>query len=160
MPQGRKNQKGSNHMQFLNRHLFQFVAILLVTVTLVACGGGGNNEQEGRNRSTDEQPASGAQQSAAANEAGTTVNIIARDFEFSLDSNTISAGTTQFVLTNEGSMPHDFAITVNGERYKTEMLKPGESGSVTVELAAGSYEYVCTVPGHDMLGMKGTLIVS
>lgn len=160
MPQGRKNQKGSNHMQFLNRHLFQFVALLLVTVTLVACGGGGNNEQEGRNRSTDEQPASGAQQSAAANEAGSTINIVARDFELKFDVSTVAAGAITFVLTNEGSMPHDFAITIDGKRYKTEMLKPGESGSVTVELAAGSYEYVCTVPGHDMLGMKGTLVVS
>jgi nitrite reductase (NO-forming) len=147
-------------MQFLNRHLFQIVVPLLVAVTLVACGGG-NNEREGRNRSTNEQPASSAQQSAANQAAaGTTVNVIARDFEFNLDSNAISAGTTQFVLTNEGSMPHDFAITVNGERYKTEMLKPGESGSVTVELAAGSYEYICTVPGHDILGMKGTLTVN
>jgi plastocyanin len=149
-------------MQYINRHVFQIVTLLFVTLTLVACGGG---EREARNRAADEQPANSAQQSAPqqsaiASAADTTVNVVARDFEFILDTNTAAAGTITFLVANDGSMPHDFAITIDGERHKTEMIKPGSSGSLTVDLQAGSYAYICTVPGHDILGMKGTFTVN
>ncbi len=36
------------------------------------------------------------------------------------------------------------------------MLKPSKSASLTVTLAKGkTYTYICTVPGHAQLGMKG-----
>ena len=36
----------------------------------------------------------------------------------------------------------------------------GQSKDLTVTLAAGSYTYICTLNGHDQLGMKGTLTVN
>lgn len=154
-------------MQTINRKLFQMMTLLLLTIVLVACGGSREsnnmNNHNGNNHSSNDQPASVAQQPSgdtAANTAGTTVNVIARDFEFIMDANSAAAGATTFAVTNEGSMPHDFAITVNGERYQTKMLQPGESDVITVELPAGSYEYICTVPGHDVLGMKGTFTIN
>ena len=42
----------------------------------------------------------------------------------------------------------------------TSPLKNGESGSVTFTAGApGKYYYICTVPGHALQGMQGTLIV-
>ncbi|HEX9845145.1 MAG TPA: plastocyanin/azurin family copper-binding protein, partial [Candidatus Nitrosotenuis sp.] len=39
-------------------------------------------------------------------------------------------------------------------------MKPGESGEVTFTAGApGTYYYICTVPGHSALGMKGSFIV-
>jgi plastocyanin len=151
--------KKGNYQMFFKNHFMQIVAVLLVSVMLAACGGG---ERESRNRSADEQPVAqqSAQRSSEGNEAGATVNVVARDFEFILDANSAAAGTVSFAVTNEGSMPHDFAITIDGERYKTEMIPAGSSASLTVDLPPGTYEYICTVPGHDILGMKGTFTVN
>ena len=91
---------------------------------------------------------------------GPSVNVAARDFAFSLDTAEIKAGTVTFVVKNNGSMPHDFEIRGDGVTQKTEMLDPGETASLTVDLQPGTYTYVCTVGGHNFLGMKGTFTVS
>jgi plastocyanin len=144
-------------MQFIYQRSVQLVTLLFLSIALVACGGG---EREARNRDGAEPHASAPQAVGAANTAGTPVNVVARDFEFLLDTNSTGAGPVTFVVTNEGSMPHDFAITIDGERQKTAMIQPGSSASLTVDLQPGTYEYICTVPGHDILGMKGTFTMN
>ncbi len=44
---------------------------------------------------------------------------------------------------------------------KTPILGPGESHTVTFNAPseAGEYTYVCTFPGHYIIGMKGVLVV-
>ena len=43
---------------------------------------------------------------------------------------------------------------------KTKLLGPGESDTVTFAAPApGTYDYLCTFPGHVMTGMRGTLTV-
>lgn len=40
------------------------------------------------------------------------------------------------------------------------VLNPGENATITVPAtAAGTYTYICTVPGHYAAGMKGTLTI-
>ena len=59
-----------------------------------------------------------------------------------------------FKVTNKGPPKHDFKIAGK----KTKMLKHGKSATLTVTLKKGKkYTYICTVPGHAQLGMKGTL---
>ena len=70
------------------------------------------------------------------------------------------AGTITFLVRNDGTMPHDFAIQGNGVDQKTVMIKPGQTASLTVDLKPGIYTYKCTVPVHALLGMKGTLTVT
>jgi azurin len=42
----------------------------------------------------------------------------------------------------------------------TKMLGPGESDTVTFTApAAGTYDFICTFPGHALSGMRGTLTV-
>ncbi|HMQ29993.1 MAG TPA: plastocyanin/azurin family copper-binding protein [Chloroflexaceae bacterium] len=42
----------------------------------------------------------------------------------------------------------------------TQMLNAGESAEVTFETPGpGSYQFICTFPGHYLAGMEGTLIV-
>jgi len=45
---------------------------------------------------------------------------------------------------------------------RTKIIGPGESETITFTApeATGSYEYVCTFPGHFMAGMKGVLEIS
>jgi plastocyanin len=86
----------------------------------------------------------------------TTVRVTARDFSYSLSKRTVSAGTVTFRLTNRGDQRHDFKIAGR----KTAVIRSGGTATLRVRLRAGRrYRYICTVPGHEDAGMKGTLRV-
>lgn len=63
------------------------------------------------------------------------------------------------MVTNTSGAPHDFAIKGNGVDQRTRMLGQGEQATLTVDLKPGTYHYYCSVPGHEMLGMKGEFTV-
>lgn len=69
-------------------------------------------------------------------------------------------------VRNDGQIAHNLVI----ERHQDPLAKPekligtdtflgGRSKRLKVDLAAGRYTMVCTVPGHRQLGMYGTLTV-
>lgn len=88
--------------------------------------------------------------------AGGEFVVEARDIEFSV---TAIAGPADaeftIKLVNNGVLEHD--LVIEALDLKTELLKPGEEGTVTVNAPAGDYEYHCSVAGHKELGMVGTL---
>jgi uncharacterized cupredoxin-like copper-binding protein len=96
-------------------------------------------------------PALGARSHASA----TAVTVTASEFKFKLSKLSVPHGTVVFTVVNKGKIPHDFKI--NGK--KTALVKPGKSAKLTVTFKAGKFKYLCTVPGHAALGMKGTLTV-
>lgn len=77
-----------------------------------------------------------------------------------------------FHVTNKGKSFHAFAVTasatgpgpaIDGTTVGTadNPMKPGTSGQVTfIPSAAGTYYYICAVPGHRELGMEGKIIVA
>jgi len=82
-------------------------------------------------------------------------SISAVDFKFRGLPARLPAGKVTFRVTNKGQASHDFKIAGK----VTKLLSPGASASLTVTLKKGKrYPYLCTVPGHSTLGMKGTLI--
>ena len=76
-----------------------------------------------------------------------------------------------FDVTNGGKSFHAFAVTasssgpgpaIDGTTIGTadSPMKPGEHGSVSfVPGSAGTYYYICAVPGHRELGMEGKIVV-
>ncbi len=84
----------------------------------------------------------------------TTIAVVAKEWSFTLSKRTVPVGTTVvFKVTNKGKIGHNFAI--GGK--KTKLLNPGQSTTLTVKFAKkGKVAYLCTVPGHANLGMKGT----
>ena len=42
----------------------------------------------------------------------------------------------------------------------TELLDPGGTGEATFTVAAGTYQFVCTFPGHNAGGMSGEFVVT
>jgi uncharacterized cupredoxin-like copper-binding protein len=95
-------------------------------------------------------PFAGARPAA---QTATTVRVTAKDFRFILSRRSAPHGTVIFKVTNKGPSKHDFKIAGK----KTPLLKKGGSATVKVRLIKGkSYRYICTVPGHVTLGMKGT----
>lgn len=76
-----------------------------------------------------------------------------------------------FSVTNGGKSFHAFAITastsgpgpaIDGTTIATadSPMKPGQSGTVSfIPASAGTYYYICAVPGHRELGMEGKIVV-
>jgi glucose/arabinose dehydrogenase len=94
--------------------------------------------------------------SASAAPVAATVAVRMLDYRDVLSRPSVPLGNVRFVVVNRGASPHDFAI--GGKR--TRMLKRGERQTLVVRFRrAGNYTYVCTVPGHAHLGMKGILRV-
>jgi uncharacterized cupredoxin-like copper-binding protein len=89
--------------------------------------------------------------------AATTISVTAVDYKFKLSKTSLSKpGAVTFKITNKGQQPHDFKI----DNKTSSMLQPGKSTTLKVTLKKGSFPYLCTVPGHAALGMKGTFKVS
>ncbi len=90
------------------------------------------------------------------------VGVVLREFEFEPRPLKVKAGKVRFFLMNRGSVDHDFMIpdVMSAMEHEQDMVKPGQSRTVEVELKPGTYEAICTVPGHKESGMKVTIEVS
>jgi plastocyanin len=70
------------------------------------------------------------------------------------------AGKVTIDFTNKSPLGHN--VTVANASGKVLGATPTFSGStkdLTLNLPAGTYTFYCSVPGHEMAGMKGTLTV-
>jgi uncharacterized cupredoxin-like copper-binding protein len=86
-----------------------------------------------------------------------TVAVTMADFKFKLSRTTVPRGVVTFRVINRGDTPHDFKIAGK----KTPIYAPGKGGTLRVTFRkAGRYPYICAVPGHTTLGMKGVLRVT
>ena len=111
---------------------------------------------------------------AAAGAAGsaTTVKVTAgkpSEFRFVLSKKTLPTGTVTFKMTNSGSIPHDIKICASSKGGQanscagkdSKLISSGQSTTLTYTFKKkGTYEYLCTVPGHAAAGMKGDLKVT
>jgi plastocyanin len=73
---------------------------------------------------------------------------------------TTNAGTVSISFTNMAPLDHN--VTVESASHKILGSTPTFSGGtklLTLSLKAGTYKFFCSVPGHRMAGMEGTLTV-
>jgi uncharacterized cupredoxin-like copper-binding protein len=82
------------------------------------------------------------------------ITVTASEFKFKLSKTSVPAGTTViFTVKNAGKIGHNFKI----DGKTTKLLATGKSQKLTVKFPKkGKFAYLCTVPGHSKLGMKGT----
>ena len=153
-------------MKLVTRFGSAALAAVLLTV-LAACGGS----------STDNGGGGGAQ------------TISAKGDELAFDKAELSgpAAGFQVTFTNSSTVnQHNWVLAKGGDDVATavdeaataagpdagylptgddvaagiKVLNPGENGTATVPaLPAGTYTFLCTVPGHYAAGMKGTLTI-
>ena len=71
----------------------------------------------------------------------------------------VNAGKIEFEVRNEGKRVHAFAVNTKDGVERTETIKPGESGSLTVDLSAGSYRMYDPRGGYRRRGVSGTVVV-
>ena len=126
-------------------------ATSLLLLAVAACGGSG----------TSSAPATSATPGGSASPAAEVTVVIVKDF--TLDPKDVSVqGAVSLAVTNEGPTVHNIAIRDDAGAVvgTTKDLKTGESETLTVEIPAGTYTLFCSLPGHESLGIKGTLTVS
>ena len=125
-------------------------ALGAIVATVAACGG-------------DDSPASGDPSMLIVN---------ASDFEFELDRFEVEAGRDITVqLRNRGAIEHTWTVLDAGVQVataedivETDILWSVRADAaqsenlVTVSPPAGTYQVICTMPGHLEAGMEATLV--
>jgi uncharacterized cupredoxin-like copper-binding protein len=102
-------------------------------------------------------PAAAGAATARTAASTTTITVIATEFKFKLSKTTVKPGTVIFEVKDAGKLAHDFQI----DGHVTTLLNPGQTAKLKVTFKkAGSYHYICTIPGHAAAGMRGNLKVT
>jgi plastocyanin len=93
--------------------------------------------------------------------SSTTLELAADESALAFDRTELSAkpGKVTIDFSNPSPIPHNVVILKDGKELAGfDPITEGEE-EVSAELEAGSYEFICSVPGHAQAGMKGTLTV-
>jgi plastocyanin len=111
-------------------------------------------------------PAPGAGESPATSPPGppapARVQVIAKEYSFTLSRPEVPAGEVILELVNRGEDMHNVHALEPTEGTEAGALPNTEPGGVRdlkLKLHAGSYTLFCSLPGHEAKGMKATLIV-
>ncbi|HTB50043.1 MAG TPA: plastocyanin/azurin family copper-binding protein [Solirubrobacteraceae bacterium] len=141
--------------------MFALVAGILA---LAGCGG---SKSTSSSESTPATTAATATTSSSTTPAPSTASSslsLAANPEGQLKYNTSSlsakAGQVSIAFTNMSPLEHN--VTVESASHAVVGATPtfkGESKTLTVTLKPGTYKFYCSVPGHRMAGMEGTLVV-
>jgi plastocyanin len=155
-----------------------FVALSLA---LVACASPGANSGDAGQRSNQAGGnGGGGSEAPGSGTAGAPVDprdggleVALGEWALTLEAGAIRPGRVTFVVHNRGTIPHGFEIEAEGEedgdssgpgsgdglKAETELLQPGESARLSLDVLPGLYKVECLVDGHDDLGMEGFLEV-
>jgi glucose/arabinose dehydrogenase len=87
------------------------------------------------------------------------VNISLSEWKLTPSRTKVPAGKLRLVSENIGATQHSLRIVGNGLDVSTEPFGPGQSRSLEIVLASGTYQLVCPLPGHDQQGMSASLTV-
>lgn len=120
------------------------VAVAAFLAVFAACGG---SDDEG----TPYKEPTGPAEATLNVESG---NVFFKPTE--LDS---PKGIVKIALKNIESGTHDLVIR-GLPGFQLEVSGEGSTASGKVDLTKNTYEFYCTIPGHEEAGMKGTITAS
>ena len=106
------------------------------------------------------QPAPKPAQSGASGPGG-TLKVAADPTQLLFDEKTLKSkpGKVTIDFDNPAQIQHDVVIAQGSKVLaKTDLISGGKT-STTADLAPGTYDFYCDVPGHREAGMEGTLTV-
>jgi plastocyanin len=108
-------------------------------------------------------PTEGSQQGGGKGnaEASTTLQLAADKTALLFDKKELTGkpGKVTIDFENPSAIPHNVVILKDGKELAGfEPIAEGEE-SVSADLEAGAYTFICSVPGHAEAGMEGTLTV-
>lgn len=140
------------------------VPMVLVLVTS-GCGNPREEAQPPLGDTGTEEPGTedtGATSASGGDEADPspqTFTFVSAEFDFTEAPKRVPPGEYVIRLVNDGLVTHDVTIEELGDRTVVE-ASGGETDEGAVTLKPGTYTYYCSVPGHRLAGMEGTLEVA
>jgi plastocyanin len=133
---------------------------------LAACGSSSGSSSSSTTSSAPAASSTTAASSSAAAAGGSGSQAIAAQpsgaLAYTKKTLAAKAGTVKFAFTNKSPESHNFTIQkgTNGAIVGATPTFDGGTKTLSVKLAPGTYTFFCSVPGHRMAGMVGTLTVS
>jgi uncharacterized cupredoxin-like copper-binding protein len=103
----------------------------------------------------------GAAAKASAAPPAVDASVDLSDFKITPGTFTLSGPAVRIAVYNDGAISHNLYI---GDASGTVVmysrtLAAGQSETIVGSLPPGTYTTYCELPGHESLGMEGTLIV-
>jgi uncharacterized cupredoxin-like copper-binding protein len=141
-------------MRVNRRFAALFVIGAAIAVPIVGCGGSSND-----NTTTS---SAAAPASTAGGGSGGSVNLTATDFKFTPSDATVKSGQVSFNMKNDGQVTHSLEIEDVTPGHDQELegnVSPGQSGTLTVNLKPGKYDFYCPIDDHKQMGMEGEITV-
>lgn len=134
------------------------ITLLGLTLLLGACQAASTAAPSTSTSTSAPSVASPSSAPATAPADATAVKVL--DFKI-LPAEVKVAPTFSLFVTNDGPTVHN--VTIRDQSGKllmgTRDLRQGESAVLAGSLPAGTYITFCSLPGHESLGTKGTLVV-
>lgn len=98
------------------------------------------------------------------------VNVKLDEFNIELDKSQVPSGDVKFVITNDGTVEHEFVLEpagtmdepfeMDGMESEAEDIEPGATTTLEWTLAPGDYHLGCYIEGHFEAGMETTFTVN
>jgi uncharacterized cupredoxin-like copper-binding protein len=129
----------------------RLLAACLATWTLAAAGACGGPTAVG----------GGPAPRASATPPAVDASVDLSDFKITPGTFTLSGPVVRIAVYNDGAISHNLYIgDVSGTVVMhSRTLVAGQSETIVGSLPPGTYTTYCELPGHESLGMEGTLIV-
>jgi uncharacterized cupredoxin-like copper-binding protein len=136
-------------MTTLSRNLFAILVITVLGTGLVACGQSASAEQADHSNT----PSHAAQQVQIRADPSGRLAWERAEYD-------APTGDVTFIIQNPANLAHNFVIEGQGARHQTKIIQGGASERLTTQgLQPGSYQLICSLPGHHESGMIATLVV-
>jgi uncharacterized cupredoxin-like copper-binding protein len=164
----------------IRRWTLVLLGVLLLGI-LAACGEAAQDENVGIFKGIPDAPVAGASNGGAGGTNLVVDSAEGAELKFAQASLTATTGTIKVTFNNKGALPHNWTLVKSGEEDKaateamatapdykyagaigqTKTIAAAASDTISFNITEpGTYEYICTFPGHYATGMKGTLTVT
>ncbi len=150
----------------MRKPLFLAAGASALVLGLAACGSSSSSSSSsaaggGSTASSSSAASSGAGGAAVASGSQAIAADPSGQLAYTKKTLTATAGTVKIAFTNSSPLTHDLTIQkgTNGAIVGATPKFQGGTKVLSVKLAAGTYTFFCSVPGHRMAGMVGTLTV-
>jgi plastocyanin len=140
------------------------VALTALALSLAACGSSSSSSSAASSAGAATSSSAGSSGAAAAIGSGGEQTIAADpsgQLAYTKKTLTANAGTVKIAFTNKSPLAHNLTIQkgTNGPILGATPTFDGGTKVLTLKLPPGTYTFFCSVPGHRMAGMVGTLTV-
>jgi plastocyanin len=166
----------ADHARITRRTLL-LPALAIGLLALAGCGGSSSTSSSASAplstpATTESTPATTESTPATATHPSTTATAVPSggalkveanpegQLKFSTSTLTAKAGKVSVDFTNTSPLGHNFTVESSaGKVLGATPTFQGGGRELTLNLKPGTYKFFCSVPGHRMAGMEGTLTV-